>query len=292
MIFRSFDSLRVFNVVANSMSFTTAAGELNLTKGAVSYQIRQLEQNLGFKLFNRVHGKITLTDKGKQLLQTSNLTFNQVEAEIAKLKHQDQQNITVGMSTYFASRWLMPRLMDFTATHPQISLRIQPMVDLTNLESTQVDLAIRWGNGAWSDMKIEKLFTCPAIATAGTTIARQIKRSNLKQELKSITLLHDRDDSNAWQHWHQKAGLTYNPSRTDLVILDPNVRVEAVINGQGIALNDFLVKDELQKGLLFQISPVELNDYGYYLAYRENSMANPALATFREWITNFELFQS
>ncbi len=286
MVFRAFDSLQIFNVVAKSLSFTIAAGELNLTKGAVSYQIKKLEQNLGFKLFNREQGGVSLTDKGKQLLQTSNLAFNQVETEVAKLKNQDQQNITVGMSTYFASRWLMPRLMDFTASHPKISLRIQPMIDLTNLESSEVDLAIRWGNGSWLDMTIEKLFSCPAIATAGKVINNRIKRSGLEAELKKITLLHDRDDSEAWRDWHGKANFEFSDNRTDLVILDPNVRVEAVINGQGIALNDFLVNNEIEKGLLFQISPVKLDNYGYYLAYRDKTMDTDALATFRDWITN------
>ncbi len=283
-MFRAFDSLRVFNVVAQSMSITRAATELNLTKGAVSYQIKRLEDNLGFDLFMRQHSRISLTDKGKLLLQTTQPLFAQIESEISNLKTDNSRRITIGMSTYFASRWLMPRLMKFTAIHPDISLRLQPMADLIDLASNQIDLAIRWGDGRWSDMVIEKLFSCPAKVTAGKIIARQVRDSSLKETLSSITLLHDRDDSEAWQTWYQKAGLSYAPKRTDLVISDPNVRVEAVINGQGIALNDILVDHEIQKKLLFQISPVELDDYGYYLAYPEKAMDNPALKIFRQWI--------
>ena len=79
-------------------------------------------------------------------------------------------------------------------------------------------------------------------------------------------------------------GSVTRPTRDDLVVPDPNVRVQAVIDGQGVALNDALVASELSSGQLFQISPVELSDYGYYLAYPRGTLSNPALQAFRDWI--------
>jgi DNA-binding transcriptional LysR family regulator len=80
------------------------------------------------------------------------------------------------------------------------------------------------------------------------------------------------------------AGLPYRPARDDLVIPDPNVRVQAVADGQGVALNDALVAAELAAGLLFEVSDIELSDYGYFLAYPPGALERPGVKAFRDWI--------
>ncbi|MGI9437059.1 MAG: LysR substrate-binding domain-containing protein [Geminicoccaceae bacterium] len=284
MRFRSYDSLRLFNAVARHLSFTKAARDLNLTKGAVSYQIGRLERELGFQVFLRKHRALVLTEKGRRLWHVSEVAFRDLEREIAQLREAVPGKITVGMSTYFASRWLSPRLMTFTANHPRIGLRLQPMVDLFDLGGQQIDLAIRWGKGDWTDMEIEPLFPCPAFPTAGSEITKQIADRAPERSLADWPLLHDRDDSTAWQDWHGAAGLTYRVTRDDLVIPDPNVRVQAVIDGQGIALNDSLVATELTDGRLSRVSYVDLSDYGYHLAYPKGSLGTPGTNAFRDWI--------
>ncbi len=284
--FKSYDSLRLFTIVARHLSFTAAGRELNLTKGAVSYQVKQLEREIGFALFERVHNGIVLTEKGLRLQHVAHQSFTELEREIRALQTQtpDVTTITIGASTYFFSRWLSPRLMDFMAQHPNIRLRLQPIIGLGNLQTDQTDLMIRWGKADWHDLQTEVLFPCPAIATAGPLIAQQIAALGLAKALPNLTLLHDQDGSIAWEDWYNAAGLPYRPKQTSLVIPDPNVRVQAVINGQGIALNDALINDEFGSGRLTQISSVALDQYGYFLAYAKNALANPALNAFHDWI--------
>ena len=284
MRFRSYDSLRLFGIVTRHLSFTRAAAELNLTKGAVSYQVARLEQALGFQVFQRRQRALSLTEKGRRLWHVSEVAFRDLEREIAELREAVPGRITVGMSTYFASRWLSPRLMTFTARHPRIGLRLQPLVDLLDLDVHHIDLAIRWGNGDWNDVEIEPLFSCPAFPTAGADIANRIAENGLKHVLAASPLLHDRDESDAWRDWHAAAGFTYRPTRDDLVIPDPNVRVQAVIDGQGIALNDRLVATELDDYRLTQVSDVVLADYGYYLSYPKGALGTPGIKAFRDWI--------
>ncbi len=284
MRFRSYDGLRVFDVAARKMSFTAAAGELNLTKGAVSYQIGRLEEDLGFKVFERRHKAIALTDKGERLWHASRVAFGDLDREISELRDDEPGGITIGMATYFASRWLSPRLMNFIAAHPGIALRLQPLVDLIDLGPAHIDMAIRWGAGDWSDLEIEPLFRCPAFPVAGAGLAGEIETIGLERAVHELPLLHDRDGSAAWRDWHEAAGLTYRTARDGLVIPDPNVRVQAVIDGQGIALYDRLVADELDAGRLCQISEVELGHYGYHLAYPRGALEAPALTEFRDWI--------
>lgn len=284
MRFRSYDHLRLFDVVARHLSFTAAAAELNLTKGAISYQIRRLEQELGFSVFHRQHRAIALTEKGKRLWHASQVAFRDLEQEITGLREAAAERITIGMSTYFASRWLSPRLMTFTVDHPRIGLRLQPLVNLVQLRPHGIDMAIRWGKGEWTDLEIEPLFSCPAFPTAGATIAKRVTDADLEMALPDLTLLHDRDDGEAWRDWHDAAGLPYRSTRDELVVPDPNVRVQAVIDGQGVALNDALVATELADGRLSQVSTIELSDYGYFLAYPKGALSMPALSAFRNWI--------
>ncbi len=286
MRFRSYDSLRFFNVVARYLSFTAAADELNLTKGAVSYQISQLEKELGFQVFTRQHRGIVLTEKGKKLWDISRPAFRDMERDIDQIRGESTTRITIGMSTYFASRWLSPRLMTFIAGHPRIGLRLQPLINLINLRTQNIDMAIRWGKGEWTDMEIELLFPCPAFPTVGAVINQRVNESGLDTAWPDIPLLHDRDGSQAWSDWHQAAEFPYRSGDGDLVIPDPNVRVQAVIDGQGAALNDGLIASELTAGRLFRVSTVELDNYGYFLAYPRGALNIPELKAFRDWITD------
>lgn len=286
MRFRNFDQLRCFCLVASHPSFTAASVVLNLTKGAVSYQMDCLENELGFKVFVRRKQGIQLTSRGQSLLQTAQPMFISLENEIGRLRQSDKPGITIGMATYFASRWLSPRLMNFITTHAGISLRIQPLIDLTDLNSNDLDLAVRWGKGEWQDpgMNCERIFRCPAVLTCSPQIGEEIEQRGVESVIAEHPLLHDRDNSRAWADWFDQAGIDWAPESSDLVIPDPNVRVQAVVDGQGVAIYDRLVEDEVAAGKLYQYHQVELNEYGYYLVYSQNVGGDSPISVFRDWI--------
>lgn len=283
MRFRSYDSLRIFQTVAEASGFTAAAEMLHLTKGAVSYRIKRLEEELGFPVFTRLHRQIELTPKGRDLLRIAEAAFRDLDRDIAALQEDDSGDITIATSTYFASRWLSPRLMTFMADHPNIGLRLQPLVNLMDLRKSGADIVIRWGDGRWTDMDSELLFPCPSFPTAGGALAQRIAKTGLRAVFADVPLLHDRDDSTAWQDWARAAGQPYAPKRNPLVIPDPNVRVQAVIDGQGVALNDALVADEIAAGRLTRVSQVGLEDYGYHLVFPKSG-ADVGRRHFQGWI--------
>ena len=103
MRFRQYDNLRSFVVVARYLNMGQAANELNLSKGAVSYQIRQLEAELGFSVFSRSARNLALTAQGTELRQLCTRMFDGIERRIVDLRQHDHQRITIGMATYFAS---------------------------------------------------------------------------------------------------------------------------------------------------------------------------------------------
>jgi DNA-binding transcriptional LysR family regulator len=284
MRFQLHNNLRTFTLVARHQSFASAAEELNLTKGAVSHQIRLLEQALGFKVFIRLPRGIKLEPKGRELLAAAQTAYQDLEQTIESLRQSKTRTLTIGLTTYLASRWLSPRLMNFMRMEPDIRLRIQPMIDLMNLKGEGVDLAIRWGNGSWSDVAIERLFGCPAWPSGNAAALDKVQQVGLAQAFEEFTLLHDREDSNAWSQWYDKAKLPYQARADTLIIPDPNVRVQAVIDGQGVALNDDLIEAEIAAGKLFRLSDVDLADYGYFLAFPPAAMANSDIVVLSDWL--------
>ena len=152
--FQHYDALRIFVLAAQHESLSDAAEQLHLTKGAVSHQIKRLEDELGFKVFDRHSRGISLSVKGRELLTHAEVAFNDIEQNISHLRGSADKSLTIGVTTYFASRWLSPRLTGFMHTHPDIRLRIQPMIDLQNFAGEEVDLAIRWGNGEWTGCEL------------------------------------------------------------------------------------------------------------------------------------------
>ena len=286
MRFRHYDNLRSCVVVARHMNMGAAADELSLSKGAVSYQVRQLEAELGFAVFSRAGRGLGLTQEGRELLRLCDGLFDSVERGIEGLRQASQPRITIGMATYFASPWLSPRLMRFITEHPEIGLLIQPLVDLTDLRRDELDLAVRWGKGQWreAEYEIERIFRCPALLSASAGTGRRIEDEGIESVLRDATLLHDRASGEAWADWFAAAGLEWNRGEDHLVIPDPNVRAQAVIDGQGIALYDRLIDDEVAAGRLYQYRPVQLDDYGYYLVYPRDVDPGSAIGIFRDWI--------
>ena len=103
------DSLKVFEAAARHLSFAKAAEELCITRGAVSYQIRKLESELGTALFKRRVRQVLLTDAGQKMLQTTQQVFNDLKLGIERIEPGQQQTILIAVTTYVASRWLSPR---------------------------------------------------------------------------------------------------------------------------------------------------------------------------------------
>lgn len=282
--YKHHDTLRIFVEIAQQRSFSEAAEYLHMSKGAISYQVKTLEADLGFKLFERKARGVSLTAQGKILLATMCPRFLDIEAQLSALKNTGVEPLTVGMSSYFASRWLSPRLMTFMQKHPDIQLRIQPMIQMFDLAQQGVDLAIRWGNGAWSDVKVTSFMPMPAWPVGNAEALETVRQLGLKKAFSRFVLLRDHDESNAWSDWLDAAKLPQSTRADTLIVPDPNVRVQAVIDGQGIALNDALVTRELEEKQLFRLSDVELSSYGYFLANPYASTHAKSVDAFTQWL--------
>ncbi|EFO29385.1 LysR family transcriptional regulator [Roseibium sp. TrichSKD4] len=283
MRFRSYDALKIFDSVARNLSMTKAADELHQSKGSISYQVGKLEAELGFRLFERAHAKLELTEEGRRLWHVSQTALRQIDREIEDLRGSASGAVTIGALTYFSSRWLSPRLTRFFEANPGISLRIEPISSLDMLKSVRVDMAVLWGIGGWEGHKSELLLSLPAVPTANRAVAEQVRQLGLAEAVRHLPLLGDSSGDAGWRAWHKAAGLPYAPSRSSLTIPDSNSRVQAVLDGQGIALWDDLVAPELTDGTLVRLSDVRVENAGYFVISTDRPMSQGAEA-FLDWL--------
>ena len=280
----SYDMLRTFQVVAKNLSMTEAALKLNQSKGSISYQIKTLENQLGFTLFERSNARLHLTSKGQKLLNISTLSLDQIDQEIELLKFKKPTPLTIALQSYFLSRWLSPRLMKFTAKHPEIGLRFVPLNFINEMDNIEADISICWGKEGMINSPHERLISCPACPTANSQIAERVKKEGLDKIILTTPLLFDSSESIGWQDWFSHAGIDFKKSIQGVSISDSNSRVQAVIDGQGIALWDHLVSPEINSGNLHYLSDILLDEYGYYIRVKENILENDTVKLFFKWI--------
>lgn len=277
----SLNGLRVFEVAARRQGFTRAAAELGLTQGAVSYQIRQLEEDLGFTLFRREHRSVTLTEAGRRLLPVLQRGFEEIAATVDALRAEETGQITIAVSTYFASRWLLPRMARFMGEHPEIGIRLVHLPGVYREGMAEADIGVRWGLGAWSDGTVEALFDSPLTPVCSPLLVRDgVGPADLRQH----PCLHDDATQAAWLGWLKLAGVEGPEVAHGPVIADPNVRMQAAIDGQGFALADALIADEIAAGRLVAPFEVRLGGHGYHLIHGPGGLQRPAVAAFRDWI--------
>ncbi len=139
------DSLKAFEAAARHLSFTLAAEELCLSKGAVSYHVRKLEEYIQTPIFKRRTRQVYLTEAGQILLKCSQQQFAQLSAVLATLNaNQLIQPVSIGATTYVAARWLSSRIARFNQSHPDISVQILHSVNSPQFKLNDVDIEIRW----------------------------------------------------------------------------------------------------------------------------------------------------
>jgi LysR family glycine cleavage system transcriptional activator len=151
------------------------------------------------------------------------------------------------------------------------------------MRSVKVDLAILWGIGGWEGHKSELLLSLPAVPTANRAVAEQVSQLGLAEAVRQLPLLGDSSGDAGWRAWHKAAGLPYAPSRSSLTIPDSNSRVQAVVDGQGLALWDDLIAPEIDDGTLVRLSDVRVENAGYFVIFTDRPMSQGAEA-FLDWL--------
>jgi DNA-binding transcriptional LysR family regulator len=284
MRFRSFDSLNIFRTVAEKMSFTAAGEALNMSKGAVSYQIAKLEDELGVRLFERRHTHIWLTAEGTRLRDAAARHLGGIETVIYEIRSTVERPLCVGAHSWFISRWLGPRLSDFTRANPDISLQVEPINTKANLQNPALDLSIFWCDPSVEDMEVEVLFKSNTRPLASPEIAARVEALGLETAVREIPLLPDASGMAGWRDWHDIAGLTFAPKKNALSLPDANSRLQAVISGNGLGMQDKFAEPEIESGQLVWLSEIAISNFAYCIVMPTKEQLSPAANNFVAWM--------
>ena len=295
----SLDSLKPFEAAARHLSFSLAADELCISKGAISYQIRKLEEEIQCTLFKRSVRQVYLTDAGQTLFHTTKHLFQELNHTLDKLQDSKQQaSVIIAATTYVASRWLSSRISRFNEEYPEINIMFQHSVNTAEFKLDDVDLAIVWSprndredalRFAEIPMPLFPMVSPQLLHTHNLSSTKQLNIETVSQEpLRSIPLLCEDRQEDMWQQWfnsNQTLGSTLkltNPHRT---ISDANVRVQAAVDGQGFILADDLMLNELNNGLLVTPFKETITSYSYAFYASSTRIYSDNALILKDWIT-------
>jgi len=279
------NGLKAFEAAARSESFTRAAEELNVTQGAVSHQVKALEDILGLKLFHRERQRLILTEAGRDYLTVIRAALDQIAVGTERLlQRQESGVLTISTSPDFAAKWLVNRLSRFAEKYPDVDLRVSATTHYVDFARDDVDIAIRHGDGHWPGLDVERLYSERLFPVCSPMLVAGRNRITKVADLLKFPLLRLEDAKN-WTRFFEAAGVkaTVGPGP---VLNRASMLIDAAIDGQGIALaRTALAAWDLINGRL--VRPVDISlrmSNTYWIACPKAASNVPKVTTFRDWI--------
>src|SRR3954469_23091740 len=278
-------ALRPFEAAARLESFTKAAAELHLTHGAVSHQVRALEEHLGTPLFAR-HGKrVALTAAGRGFAERVRAALGEISLAAEALRARRNDRLSVSVLPSFASRWLMPRLIRFMDANPGIEVNVTATTALADFVADEVDVAIRFGGGPWPPLACEMFMEDEYFPVASPQFNRG-KLPRAPRDLLALGII--REDRDYWRDWFAAAGVPMEEAKAARgpTFNDSTYTLQAAARGEGIALaRRSISAEDLERGTLkrlFDISVPSRERY-WFVSPRETAEL-PKVKAFRDWV--------
>lgn len=284
-------ALRAFEAAARHENFSRAAEEVHLTHGAISHQIRGLEEDLGLQLFTRNGKRIAITPEGQRFAAVIRRALGEIARAAEELQDSARvKRLLISAVPSLAARWLSARMGKFIDRHPDIEVTLQTSPELVDLTRSQVDVCVRFGTGAYPGVKSEWLigdFLYPVVSPK----YRGGKLPKTPAELTTDMLLRS-DES--WDSWFAAVGVGLSEPAGGLVFDDSSMLLRSAAAGHGVAVARHLIAmPEIADGDLVRLFDVAVpTRYSYYIVYTEQAIQKPQVRAFRDWlVTEAEEFR-
>ena len=286
------NALRAFEAAARHLSFKKAARELHVTAGAVSHQVKLLEESLGIPLFRRLTRALELTPEGQVLLPKVQEGLRSLAEAVERVRTRSEAaTLTVMAPPNFATRWLVPRLPGFARRHPGVEVRIAAEPAMVDLRTGVADIAIRFGRGNYPGLYVLKILDDAVVPVASPSFITEHGPFAAPADLAGAPLLHDSptetDGSGAdWRTWLTHVGAADLRSDAGTRFNQAVLTLEAAANGLGIALARLsLCSGDLASGRLMQVLPLSApTAFAYYFVCLPEHADRLAIAAFRDWL--------
>ena len=284
----SLTALAIFEAAARHMSFKLAAAELNVTPGAVSKQIKAIEDELGMPLFTRLGTRVALTNAGEDLYGVLSSSFSRASEVVRTIKRGDRsKNVTIACTDAFATFWLILRMGDFWERFPDITVDHLISDNPRDYRRAEVELRIRYGLGAWTDETAELLFDETIYPVCGSGFAT-MHRDATAETLPDLPLLHVDWVDPEWSDWDEvfrRAKIPHGPNKGRR-FGKFSVALQAAQADQGVAVGwHRLVRPLMHDTRLVKLTDLEMPaPGGYYLTWNDRRALSPAADTLRAWL--------
>jgi LysR family glycine cleavage system transcriptional activator len=262
--------LRAFEAAARTSSFTAAAAELNLTSGAISYQIRALEAHLGFALFERLPRGVKLSAMGVAYLPPVRKAFEELaDSTVGLFGGLERVQITVHAPVSLAALWLAPKLPAFSVANPSIDVRLSSVIWDNAVLDEATDLEIRYGSGHWHGYRSERLLNQGIAAVCSAPLLRRLRASGDLAAAMTGHAIRIMGYENHWLKLRQVLELTGAASGAETSAghtVDTTIAaLELAAAGAGVALAHRLFLDAyFSTGRLVTVLPREFEDDNSY----------------------------
>jgi LysR family glycine cleavage system transcriptional activator len=281
-------AVATFEAAARHQSFKMAAEELNLTPSAISHQVRQLEAQLGVALFRRLRGGLTITDAGAAYLKMLSPAFREIDNAtkyVMQMEYADQ--LTIRSAPSFARKWLLDRIPNFLALHPDIDVKLIATSERLDFRSKNIDIGIYYGSPDWPDHIVHPLLSERVLPMCSPEFKAKARGLVAPADLLRFTLIHTERNLVTWSMWLADRGVGAL-AKLRGVCLDPSeLAIDAAVRGVGIVLeSDVLAARELAEGSLVPaLEDTATETVSYYLVYPAEHADIPKVSAFVCWIT-------
>lgn len=280
-------ALRAFAETGRHRSVKRAAEAMGVTSGAVSQQIRQLEERLGVTLFTRTRYGVQLTKAGAKVHPSLLMAFDQIATSLETLAAiNGQPTLTVSTVPSFAASWLVPRLGRFTSANPEIEVRVEATSSLVDLKRDRVDIAIRHGLGEYPGLVSKHLMAPVLLPVAAPGVLEAGPPIDEPADCLAYPLLQDSDRAD-WRLWLKAVGAPDDPRAERGPSFDDDfLLIRAAVAGQGLALvRDVYAADEISSGrLALALDRPWPTDFAYYAVTQPNGDERQAVRRFIDWL--------
>lgn len=288
-------TFRALEAVARNLNFRAAAQELALTQSAVSRQIQSLEEEVGVALFVRHTRAVELTQAGAHLLRAVGPSMDRIDAAVAQIRSQSVgRRIVVTTWASFASMWLIPRLEQFQAAHPDVDIHVHTSDTAVDLESSDADIALRYARSAAVPPHATRMFGEAIVAVASPWLLKDSPPVVSPEDLNNFTLIEAGDDHThqrlpwlTWAGWQQAHQLQKIKPRRWMYFDFANQLAQAALTGQGIALMRLpLVAESLARKDLVEVLPhlrVQ-SPMSHWMVIAQRSRARAEISALSAWL--------
>lgn len=280
-------SLRLFEAAGRLQSFKLAADELHLTPSAVSHGIVALERWLGTTLFERRTNGVVLTAAGKDYLAFVSEALAMIAVGTRRLPNaRGHRRVSISVAPTFALRWLVGRLGDFRARHPEIAIAVDTSQRQVGFPIDNVDLAIRMARAPWPGLTSTCLFTERLVPVCAPGFLAQHAKRRGGLDLAKLPLLHVSTATEDWAAWLDAAGLAGIDLSAGLSFDTALMAAAAAAAGLGVAIGRRpLIDRDLTEGRLVEAAaPTLAATTGYWLVQPPEAESRPEVESFAAWL--------